>query len=80
MPATSSSEPVPAEVQPDIPVLQRECDLARGRFAAASVEIEHLRESLRVVDVARRTVKEEARAARDAATDAQAHAFGEFCS
>ena len=54
--------------------------MARGRYSAASVEIEHLRESLRVVEVARGAVEEEARAARDAAADAQARAFGEFCS
>ena len=81
-PATSatSSESGPAEVHPDIPVLQRECDLARGRFSAASVKIERLRESLRVVEVARGAVEEEAGAVRDAAADAQARAFGEFCS
>ena len=61
-------------------MLQRDCDLAHGRFAAASIEIEHLRESLWVVEVARDTVKEEAHAARDATADAQVRAFGEFCS
>ena len=79
-PSDVSSKSDSAEVHPDIPVLQQECDLARGRFAAVSVEIDHLRESLRVVDVARGAVEEEVRAARDAAADAQAHAFGEFCS
>jgi hypothetical protein len=54
--------------------------LARGRYSAASVEIEHLRESLWVVEVARGTAEEEARAARDAVLDAQARAFGEFRS
>ena len=78
--SATSSESDPAEIHPDIPVLQRECDLACGRFSAASIEIERLRESLRVVEVARDTVEEEARAARDAATDAQARAFGEFYS
>ena len=78
--SATSSESDLAEVHPDIPVLQRECDLARGRYSAASVEIEHLRESLQVVEVARGAIEEEARVARDAATDAQAHAFGEFCS
>ena len=75
-----SSESGSAEVHPDIPALQRECDLARGRFSAASVEIEHLRDSLRAVEMARGTAAEEVRAARDAAADAQARAFGEFCS
>jgi len=60
--------------------LQRECDLARGRFSATSVEVERLQESLRAVDVARVAAEEEADAARAAAADAQAHAFGEFCS
>jgi hypothetical protein len=60
--------------------LQRECDLARGPFSVASVEIDRLRESLRVVEVARGTAEEEARAARDAATDALARTFGKFCS
>ena len=68
------------EVRPDIPVLQRECDLACGRFSVASVKIEHLRESLRAVEVVRGAAEEEVRAARDTALDAQAHAFGEFCS
>ena len=60
--------------------LQRDCDLARGRFSAASVEVEHLQESLRAVDMARATAEEEADAARAAAADTQARAFGEFCS
>ena len=47
---------------------------------AASVEIEHLRDSLRAVEVARDAAEEEVRAARDAAVDAQARAFGEFYS
>ena len=75
-----SSESGSAEVHPDIPVLQRECDLARGRFPVASVEIDRLRKSLRVVEVARGAIEEEAREVRDATADAQAHAFGEFCS
>ena len=54
--------------------------MARGHFSAASVEVERLRESLRVVEVARAAAEEEARAVRDTATDAQARAFGEFCS
>ena len=62
----------------NIPVLQRECDLACARYSATSVEVEHLRESLRAVEVARGAAEEEVRPARDAATDAQARAFGEF--
>ena len=69
--STASSESGSGEVHPDIPVLQRECDLARGHYLAASVEVDHLRESLRVVKVARGAAEEEARAARDAAVDAQ---------
>ena len=80
MASATSSESGSAEVHPDIPVLQRECDLARGRFSAASVEIEHLRDSLRAVEVARGAAEEEVRAARDAAADAQARAFGVFYS
>ena len=79
-PSTASSESNLAEVHPDIPVLQCECDLARGRYSAASVKIEHLRDSLRVVEVARGAAEEELRTSRDAAADAQACAFGEFCS
>ena len=67
-------------VNPDIVALQRECDLARGRFSAATVEIEHLRDSLQAVEVARGAAEGEVRAARDAAADAQARAFGEFYS
>jgi len=78
--SATSSESGSAEVHPDIPVLQWECDLERGRFSGASVKIEHLRESLRAVEVARGAVEEEVRAARDAAVDDQARAFGEFCS
>ena len=78
--SATSSESGSAEVHPDIPVLQRECDLARGRYSAASVEVEHLQESVRAVEVAWGAAEEEARAARYAATDAQARAFGEFCS
>ena len=74
------SEPGPPEVHPDVVDLQRECDLARGHFSAVSVEVERLRESLRVVEVARTTAEEEARAARDTVVDAQACPFGEFCS
>jgi septation ring formation regulator EzrA len=76
--SASSSESGPEEVNPDILALQQECDLVRGRFSAASVEIEHLRDSLRVVEVARSAAEEEVRAARDAAANAQARAFGEF--
>ena len=76
--SAASSESGSGEVHPDIAALQWECDLARGRFSAASVEIEHLRDSLRVVEVARGAAEEEVRVARDAATDAQARAFGEF--
>jgi hypothetical protein len=36
--------------------------------------------NLRAVEVARGAAEEEVRAARDAAADAQAWAFGEFCS
>jgi hypothetical protein len=50
--------------------LQRKCDLARGRFSVASVEIEHLRESLRAVEVARSAAEEEVHAVRDTAADA----------
>ena len=78
--STTSSEYGPAEVHLDIPILQWKCDLARGCFSAASVEIERLRKSQWVVEVARGAVEEEARVARDAAADAQPRAFGEFCS
>ena len=78
--SATSFESGSAEVHPNIPVLQRECDLARGCYSAASVEVEHLRESLRAVEVARGAAEEEARAARDATVDAQTRAFGEFCS
>ena len=78
--SATSSESGSAEVHPDIPVLQWECDLERGRFLGASVKIEHLRESLRAVEVARGAVEEEVHAAGDAAADAQARAFGEFYS
>ena len=54
--------------------------MARGRYSATSVEIKQLQESLRVVEVARGAAEEELRAARDAVADAQARAFGEFCS
>ena len=67
-------------VNPDIVALQRECDLARGRFSAATVEIEHLWDSLRAVEVARGAAEGEVRAARYAAAEAQARAFGEFRS
>ena len=67
-------------VNPDIVALQRECDLARGHFSAATVEIEHLRDSLQVVVVARGAVEREVRAARDAAADVHARIFGEFRS
>ena len=78
--SATSSEFGSGEVHPDIPVLQRECDLARGRFSAASVKIEHMRDSLRAIEVARGAAEEEVRTARDAAADAQARAFGEFYS
>ena len=78
--SAASSGSDPGGVNPDIVALQRECDLARGRFSAASVEIEHLRDSLRAVEVARGAAEEEVRAARDAAADAQTRAFGEFYS
>ena len=67
-------------VNPDIVALQRECDLARGRYSAATVEIEHLQDSLQAVEVARGAAEGEVRAARDAASDAHARAFGEFRS
>ena len=76
--ASSGSDP--GGVNPDIVALQRECDLARGRFSAATVEIEHLRDILQVVEVARGTAEGEVRAARDAAVNAQARAFSEFRS
>ena len=58
---------------------QRECDLARGRFSASTVEIELLRDSLQAVEVARGATEGEVHAATDAAADAQARTFGEFC-
>jgi hypothetical protein len=73
--SATSSESGPSEVHPDKPVLQRECDLARGRFSSASVEIDRLRKSLRVVEVTRSTVEEEAHSASDATMDALARAF-----
>ena len=78
--SAASSESGSGEVNPDILALQRECDLVRGLFLAASVEIEHLRDSLQAVEVARGAAEEEVRVARDAAADAQARAFGEFYS
>ena len=60
--------------------LQRECDLARGRFSTAAVEIEHLRDSLQAVEVARGAAEGEVRVARDVAADAQARAFDELRS
>ena len=44
--SAASSGSDPGRVKLDVVALQRECDLARGRFSAASVEIEHLRDSL----------------------------------
>ena len=79
MSATSSGSD-PGGVNPDVVALQRECDLARGRFSAAAVEMEHLRDSLQAVEVARGAAEGEVRVARDAAADAQACAFGEFRS
>jgi len=76
--SAASSESGSGEVHPNIPVLQRECDLVRGCYAAASVEVDHLRESLQAVEVARGAAEEEVRTMRDAAADAQARAFGEF--
>ena len=67
-------------VNPNIVALQRECDLARGRFSGATVEIELLRDSLQAVEVARGAAEGEVRAARDATADVQARAFGEFRS
>ena len=78
--SAASSESGSEEVNPDILALQRECDLARGRFSAASVEIEHLRGSLQAVEVTRSAAKGELRVARYAAADAQARAFSEFYS
>ena len=60
--------------------LQWECDLARGRFSAATVEIEQLWDSLQAVEVAQGAAEGEVRAVRDASADAQARAFGEFRS
>ena len=54
--------------------------MARGHYLAASVEVEHLWESLRAVEVARGAAEEEVRAVGDATADAQARAFGDFCS
>jgi len=76
--SAASSESDSGEVNPDIVALQRECDLARGRFLAASVEIEHLRDNVQAVEVAQGAAVEEVRAARDSTADAQARAFGEF--
>ena len=67
-------------VNPNIVAQQRECDLARGRFSASTVEIELLRDSLQAVEVARGATEGEVRAARDTAGDAQARAFCEFHS
>ena len=78
--SVASSESGSGEVHPDIAALQRECDLARSRFSVATVEIEHLRDSLQAVEVARGAAEGEVRAARDAAVNAQARAFGEFRS
>ena len=78
--SAASSESGSGEVHPDIAALQRECDLARSRFLAASVEIEHLWDNLQVVEMARGAAEGEVRVARDAVVDAQARAFGEFCS
>ena len=60
--------------------LKRECDLTHVRFSAATVEIEQFRDSLQAVEVARGAAEREVRAAGDAAADAQARAFGDFCS
>ena len=57
----------------------RESDHARGRYADATVELNHLEENLRAVEVVR-TTGEEAMATRADATDAQAHAIGGFRS
>jgi hypothetical protein len=78
--STASSGSDPGGVNPDIVALQRECDLARGRFLAATVEIEHLRDSLQAVEVAWGAAEGEVRAARDVAADSHARAFGEFLS
>ena len=78
--SAASSGSDPGGVDPDIVALQRECDLARGRFSAAAVKMEHLRDSLQAVEVARGAAEGEVRVARDAAADAQACAFGEFRS
>ena len=52
----------------------------RGRYSAASVEIEHLQDSLQAVEMARGAAEWEVPAARDAVADAHARAFGEFYS
>ena len=67
-------------VNPDIVALQWECDLVCSRYSAALVEIEHLQDSLQAIEVARGAAEGEVHAARDAAADAQARAFGEFYS
>ena len=59
----------PGGVNPDVVALQRDLDQARGRFLAATVEIEHLRDSLQAVEVALGAAEGEVRAARDTATD-----------
>ncbi|XP_039822799.1 dihydrolipoyllysine-residue acetyltransferase component of pyruvate dehydrogenase complex-like [Panicum virgatum] len=68
--SAASSESDSGEVNPDIVALQRECDLARGRFSFTVAKIEHLRDSLQAVEVAQGAAEEEVRAARDAAADA----------
>ena len=78
--SAASSGSDPGRVKLDVVALQRECDLGRDRSSAATVEIEHLRDSLQAVEVARGAAEGEVRAARDAAVDAQARAFGEFRS
>ena len=78
--STASSWSGSGEANPNIVAQQRECDLARGRFSASTVEIELLRDSLQAVEVARGAAEGEVRAARDVAADAQARHYGEFRS
>ena len=78
--SAASSGSDPEGVNPDIVALQRECDLAHGRFSAATVEIEQLWDSLQAVEVAQGAAEGEVRAVTDALADAQARAFGEFRS
>ena len=78
--SAASSGSDPGRVKLDVVALQRECDLGRDRSSAATVEIEHLRDSLQAVEVAQGAADGEVSTARDAVADAQSRAFGEFRS